>query len=103
MLICVLNTGCGTIVNHTTRTTREFGGIKYDIYVIDDCVNINHWKYCDTEERIKRGFWFCFYLIDLPISIMGDTLVFPVDYFYWVGKPSLFSSEPTEPLSINVL
>ena len=86
----LLQTGCGTIINHTYgHTIINYGGTRGDI--------VNGY-YClmGTKDRPLSFFWVLFFLVDTPISVVGDSLLFPIDYFYLAGKHPLFyvSSAP---------
>lgn len=90
-LISIVCTGCGTIANHTVRETSEYGGTKFDylqIYVNHNVIAISPAYYM---------FWTFFWTIDMPITAVGDTLMLPIDYFFWAGRPALISGEPMEP------
>lgn len=95
IFLVLLNAGCGTTLNHTIRTTSEYGGVRYD------CANIK--IFCEQMNRkqnycSKKTFLVLLLSLDLPISAIGDTLMFPIDYFYWSGKPPVFPRKhPMDP------
>ena len=87
--------GCSTTLHHTYgRKVKYYGGTKFDIA----------YSYISTRKTIyikpfAGAGIFCICIIDLPISFVGDTLMFPIDYFYWEGKEPLFLAPRMDPQS----
>lgn len=87
--LCLLAGGCGTIANHTDSSwrTQEYGGVKYD------CVQIivNH----DSRaiSPVSSTCYSIMWIIDLPFSLVCDTLVFPLDFFFLAEDPHSSASD----------
>ena len=93
-----LTTSCGTICNHTIHTTEAFGGTKKDVGQIMKLSEVTY-KTSSVSRGVSFKPFFALILtcIDLPFSVVGDTVLFPMDYFDLEGEPPLFSSGPTDP------
>ena len=76
MAVCFLLTGCGSVMGRTSLAEGEtwYPGVKTDIAVIRG----------DSEYDYN-------YLLDTPLSFMGDTLMLPIDYFH--GPWSIHSAK----------
>jgi len=98
-LLCLsflLCAGCGTVTNHTMLRTSEYGGVKYDYGYFDHVTGAIYDK--NAYFSVYYPTWLLLLCVDLPISAVSDTLMFPADYFYWSGKPPLFEREPISPI-----
>lgn len=86
LLSCLLLTGCGSITGRTSLAQGEtwYPGLKTDIAVVRG----------DSEHDynfVQGTLW----TLDMPLSLIGDTLMLPVDYFHgpWVYQPATPSSK----------
>ena len=73
LLSCLLLSGCGSIMGRTRLAQGEtwYPGLKTDIAVAKG----------DSEHDynfVQGALW----TLDMPLSLIGDTLMLPVDYFH---------------------
>jgi uncharacterized protein YceK len=70
LLMTILFTGCGTICNHIApaESARPYGGVRMDI-----------------EKAHEEGGMAYILLLDVPISLVTDTLLLPLD-IPWMGE-----------------
>lgn len=76
-LIILLLSGCATITSHTLGENPKnsfYAGTQLDYHMLHDCV------WC----------W-----LDLPVSVVGDTLMLPFDTWHYYHTPD----NPASPLS----
>ncbi|WP_312670001.1 YceK/YidQ family lipoprotein [Pseudescherichia sp.] len=86
-LSCLLLSGCGSVMGRTSLAQGEtwYPGPKTDIDVVKG----------DSEHDynfVQGTLW----TLDMPLSLIGDTLMLPVDYFHgpWRLQTSSASSSP---------
>lgn len=76
VLLAVLTSGCGTIANLNTGEPDFYGGVQKDI------------QWLATPSRQPEGIGlanlgFLTLFVDLPLSIIGDTLTMPIAIYEW--------------------
>jgi len=85
LLSCLLLSGCGSVTGRTSLAQGEtwYPGLKTDIAVVEG----------DSEHDynfVQGTLW----TLDMPLSLIGDTLMLPVDYFHgpWLYQPKTAAS-----------
>jgi uncharacterized protein YceK len=94
--IALFMSGCGTLWNTCYFTPNEggerpYGGVRFDlIFATDPIVNKE-----EKPTSLAKLLVAPLALIDIPLSVAGDTLTLP--YLYWKFRNRM--SEPTTPVS----
>ena len=88
--VALLNGGCGTVCNNAYLTHEEggervFGGVRNDFDGLRSAANdesgvsIGGEEYVDRESQVGK---LLFHMLDLPFTVVGDTLSLP--YTIWI-------------------
>ena len=102
MIICFLLftlislTGCATTIVRLESDPNLYPATQFDIKgAVDYCNNKDpigglRWGAGYSRPNIFQKFlWVTFVTIDLPISIVTDTLIFPIDIYYYQKRKKL--------------
>ena len=75
--LCLMLSGCGTVMSRSKSNVQTcersiYMGVKADLKLFNQ----------DTEDDAGK----IIPLLDIPLSIIGDTILLPVDVILWWGK-----------------
>lgn len=78
-IFCFLLTGCGSVMGRTSLAEGDnwYPGVQTDITIIQGD--------SESDYNFMQG---TLWTLDIPFSVIGDTIMLPVDYFHgpWVLK-----------------
>lgn len=88
LLCCTLLSGCGSVTGRTSLADGEtyYSGLKTDVAVIQG----------DSEHDynfVQGTLW----TLDIPLSLVGDTLMLPVDFFHGPWRYAIKPATSTAP------